>query len=52
MKVFHCDHCGNLLFFENTQCVRCGQLVAYLPDLAIVGSLDSNNDQTAASPGT
>lgn len=40
MKVFHCDHCGHLLFFENTHCVRCGQLVAYLPDLAIVGSLD------------
>ena len=40
MRVFHCDHCGHLLFFENTQCVRCGQLVAYLPDLAIVGSLD------------
>ena len=52
MKVFHCDHCGNLLFFENTQCVRCGQLVAFLPDLAIVGSLDSNNDQTNARPGT
>ena len=22
MKVFHCDHCGHLLFFENTQCVQ------------------------------
>lgn len=45
MKVFHCDHCGHLLFFENTHCVRCGQLVAYLPDLALVGSLDQDNDQ-------
>jgi hypothetical protein len=52
MKVFHCDHCGHLLFFENTQCVRCGQLVAYLPDLAIVGSLDSNNDHAGDYPGT
>ncbi len=52
MKVFHCDHCGHLLFFENTQCVRCGQLVAYLPDLAIVGSLESNNDQAGDHPGT
>ena len=50
MKVFHCDHCGHLLFFENTHCVRCGQLVAYLPDLAIVGSLDPNNDQTDDRP--
>ena len=31
-----------LLSFENTHCVRCGQLVAYLPDLAIVGSLDKD----------
>ena len=21
MKIFHCDHCGHLLFFENTECV-------------------------------
>jgi hypothetical protein len=52
MRVFHCDHCGHLLFFENTQCVRCGQLVAYLPDLAIVGSLDPSSDQADDQPGT
>jgi hypothetical protein len=40
MKVFHCDHCGHLLFFENTQCVRCQRVVAYLPDLGVVASLD------------
>ena len=44
MKVFHCDHCGHLLFFENTRCVRCGQVVAYLPDLALVGSLDEDDE--------
>ena len=52
MKVFHCDHCGHLLFFENTHCVRCGQLVAYLPDLATLGSLDPNNDETGDEAGT
>jgi len=52
MKIFHCDHCGNLLFFENTQCVRCGRVVAYLPDLAIVGSLDSNADGRSDNAGT
>ena len=46
MKVFHCDHCGHLLFFENTFCVRCGRLVAYLPDLANIGSLEQDNGQT------
>jgi hypothetical protein len=42
MKVFHCDHCGHLLFFENTQCVKCGRRVAYLPDLGLAGSLDGD----------
>jgi hypothetical protein len=50
MKVFHCDHCGHLLFFENTQCVRCGHRVAYLPDLTIVGSLDEEGDGIWKSP--
>lgn len=40
MKVFHCDHCRQLVFFENVQCVRCGHLLAYLPDLGVIGSLD------------
>src|SRR5688572_2654709 len=50
MKIFHCDHCGHLLFFENTRCVRCGHTVAYLPDLARVGSLDQNDDVAWRSP--
>jgi hypothetical protein len=41
MKVFHCDHCGHLVFFENTQCVSCGHVLAFLPDLMLVGSLDA-----------
>ncbi len=40
MKIFHCDHCGHLLFFENTHCVNCGHLLAFLPDLLVIGSLD------------
>jgi|SRR4051794_36041330 len=44
MRVFHCDHCGQLLFFENTQCLSCGRQVAYLPDLKVVGSLDRVQD--------
>jgi hypothetical protein len=50
MKVFHCDHCGHLLFFENTQCVRCGHIVAFLPDLLRVGSLDQDPDGRWRSP--
>jgi hypothetical protein len=50
MKVFHCDHCGQLLFFENTHCVSCQHQVAFLPDLSLVGSLDPDGDQQWTSP--
>ncbi|HVH44720.1 MAG TPA: putative zinc-binding peptidase [Labilithrix sp.] len=40
MKVFHCDHCGQLLFFENINCVRCGRALAYVPELTHLASLD------------
>ena len=46
MKVFHCDHCGQLLFFENTACVSCGHRVAYLPDLQMVASLYPDGDDS------
>src|SRR5262245_17232153 len=40
MRIFHCDHCQQLVFFENVQCVACSHLLAYLPDVAEVGSLE------------
>jgi hypothetical protein len=50
VKVFHCDHCGQLVFFENTACLGCGRRLAYLPDLALVGSLDEDEDGRWISP--
>lgn len=40
MKVFHCDHCQQLVFFENVSCVRCGHALAYLPDADDIASLE------------
>ena len=31
MRTFHCDHCGQPIFFENVQCLRCGSALAFLP---------------------
>jgi hypothetical protein len=50
MDVFHCDHCGQPVFFENTQCVQCGHRLAYLPDLGRMGSLESLGDGLWHSP--
>lgn len=50
MKIFHCDHCGQLLFFENVQCLGCTRPLAYLPDLGLVGSLDTAGNDLWQSP--
>jgi hypothetical protein len=50
MKVFHCDHCDQLVFFENVLCVRCERPLAYLPDLGVTGSLDATEDGLWRSP--
>jgi hypothetical protein len=40
MKIFHCQHCQQLVFYENTRCVSCNHLLAYLPDVAAMGALE------------
>ena len=50
MKVFHCDHCGALVFFENVRCVKCEHALAYLPDLEVVGSLSGAGAGLWTSP--
>lgn len=34
MKLFACPHCGQRLYFENAQCLNCGNAVLYDPDRA------------------
>jgi len=40
MKTFHCSHCQHTVFFENTDCVQCGHVLAYLPDLGEMAALE------------
>jgi hypothetical protein len=49
VKVFHCDHCGALVFFENVHCVSCGHALAFLPDLGVLGSLEQANPNGASA---
>ncbi len=39
MKIFHCDSCQNVVFFENLQCANCGHELAFVPALASVTAL-------------
>jgi hypothetical protein len=40
MKLFECQNCGQLLYFENTRCERCGQVLGYLPELTVLSALE------------
>ena len=42
MKLFECQNCGQLIYFENTQCERCGFALGFLPDVAILTALKAN----------
>jgi len=40
MKLFTCSSCGQVLYFENTRCERCGRRLAYLPERNTLSSLE------------
>ena len=44
MKLFTCQHCGQMLYFENTACERCGRALGYLPDLGTLSALEPDGD--------
>ncbi|MGH8444248.1 MAG: zinc-binding metallopeptidase family protein [Solimonas sp.] len=45
MKIFRCDHCGQLIFFENSVCTRCGHTLAFLPDRGRMAALEACGDE-------
>lgn len=49
MKLYSCDNCGNLLYFENTRCERCGRTLGYEPTTNELVSL-TGGPQTWTAP--
>ncbi len=44
MRAFVCDHCGLLLFFENTLCLRCGTPQGFVPSRLDLATLEPGSD--------
>jgi hypothetical protein len=40
MKLFRCDHCSNVVYFENTVCEQCGRALGYWQDTNMLVSLE------------
>ncbi len=44
MKLFTCADCGQLLFFENAQCQRCGRALGFVAERTSLATLDADGD--------
>jgi hypothetical protein len=40
MDIFRCDSCEQVVFFESVKCTRCGHVLAFLPESAVVSALE------------
>jgi hypothetical protein len=52
MRAFTCDNCGQLLFFENSRCLRCGHGQGFVPaelDLVLFSPDDQSGPQRCAN---
>lgn len=46
MKLFQCQSCGNIVYFENRTCGRCGRRLAYLPETGTLSALQPAGNDT------
>ena len=46
MRTFHCEHCGNPVYFENTRCTTCRHELGVVPEVLRVSALRPNADGT------
>ncbi|HVY16417.1 MAG TPA: zinc-ribbon domain-containing protein, partial [Rhodopila sp.] len=54
MKLFFCQHCGQLLYFDNVRCEKCGHRLGYLPSAMTLSALEPQGDawHALADPST
>ena len=48
MRVFDCQYCGQMLYFENTQCESCGHRLGYIPERGALHAVESAGDHFRA----
>ncbi len=48
MKLFLCQHCSQLLYFENRQCQHCLHRLGYLPDRGVLSAVERDDREWRA----
>lgn len=53
MRLFKCQVCQQILYFENTVCGKCSNRLGYLPDAVVLSALQADGDawHALAAPG-
>ena len=53
MRLFKCQACGQVLYFENTECEKCGHRLGYLARAATVTAVEPESEswKELAEPG-
>jgi hypothetical protein len=51
MRLFQCQVCNNLLYFENTACQCCGHRVGYMPRRFALRAIEPSSDAWREAPG-
>jgi len=44
MQLFKCSHCEQVLYFENTACLRCGKTLGFRPETLTLEALDPDGN--------
>lgn len=44
MKTFHCDQCGQQVFYENVRCENCGGMLGFLPDQRAITTFEPDDE--------
>ena len=44
MKLFKCQHCEQLLYFENTVCKKCGHRLGFISEIMTLSALEPEGD--------
>jgi hypothetical protein len=44
MKLFKCQHCGQLLYFENSTCEKCHRRLGFISEIMILSALEPQDD--------